>query len=154
MHLHAYTHTRYSDSVTVTGVQKASVAISFSISSVRRIITLSLWTPSQGKLLCFSEGRAPRAKFGVWLNVFSSSFFSFPLSNILAAGFEMPLQLQIDSSGFLRFYYLSFSIRLRGESREPCSLPGPCEIEIASVEQIICVIFIYSHVAKWKGFIF
>lgn len=66
----------------------------------------------------------------------------------------MPLQLQIDSSGFLRFYYLSFSIRLRGESREPRSLPGPWKIEIASVEQIICVIFIYSHIAKWKALFF
>lgn len=61
------------------------------------------------------------------------------LSNILAAGFEMPLQLQIDSSGFLRFFYLSFSIRLKGESGNLCSPPGHWKIEIALVEQIICV---------------
>lgn len=86
------------------------------------------------KQLCFSEGRAPRDEFGFWLNVF------------LAAGFEMPLQLQIDSSGFLCFYDLSFSIRLRRESREPSSPPGPWKIEIALLEKIMCVIFIYSHV--------
>lgn len=40
-------------------------------------------------------------------------FFPFLLSYMLAAGFEMPLQLQIDSSGFLHFHYLSFSIRLK-----------------------------------------
>lgn len=74
------------------------------------------------------------------------TFLFFPLSLISVAGFEMPLQLQIDSSGFLRFSYLSFSIRLKGEIREPRSLPGPWKIEIALVEQILCVIFIYSHV--------
>lgn len=105
------------------------------------IIKFSLSTLSQGKLLCFSEGRAPRAEFGVWLKV----FFLPSLSNILAAGFEMPLQLQIDSSGFLRFYYPSFSIKLRGESREPRSPPGPWKIEIALVKKMICAIFIHSH---------
>ncbi len=139
--IYTCTHTHYSHSIIVTDLKKASVAVSFSNSSVRHIIIFSLWTPSQGKQLCFSEGRAPRAEFGFWLNIFFPS-----LSNILAAGFEMPLQLQIDSSGFLCFYDLSFSIRLKGESREPRSPPGPWKIEIALVEQIICVIFIYSHV--------
>lgn len=113
-----HVHTHYSNQIIVT-----NLAVSFSSSSVRHIITLSLWTPSQGKLLCFSEGRAPWAEFGVWLNIFFFFFF-FPipsLSNILAVGFEMPLQLQIDSSGFLRFYYLSFSIRLKGEKVGSCA---------------------------------
>lgn len=74
----------------------------------------------------FLREKAPRAEFGFWMNV---SFFSysFPLSNILAAGFEMPLQLQIDSSGFLRFSYLSFSIKLEGEknSGSHARLLGP-----------------------------
>lgn len=55
----------------------------------------------------------------------------------------MPLQLQIDSSGFLSFSYLSFSIRLKGEIQKLRSLA--CTLENASVEQIMCVIFIYAY---------
>ena len=118
--VYARAHTHHSNSIIVDYLIKAPVAVSFNNRSERHIIIFSLWTSSQGKLLCFSGGRAPSAEFCVWLNVLfflPSLALSLSLANILAAGFEMPLQLQIDSSGFLRFYYLSFSISLNGESR-------------------------------------
>lgn len=77
-------------------------------------------------------------------------FFFFPFrSDTLVAGFEIPLELQIDSSGFLCFSYLSFSIRQEGRNSE-AALPA-WTLKNASVEQIIHVIFIYSYCFRRCG---
>lgn len=141
---HSHMCSRYSNPITVTYLKekrkkkkKRQRPRSYSTTVLLGVSSFSaLEHHLRESRFCFSEGRAPRAEFGFWMNVF---FFFFPLSNILAAGFEMPLQLQIDSSGFLRFPYLSFSIRLEGRkfgSRARCLDPG--KIGMASVKQMMC----------------